>query len=146
VIPTAALLSGSEGNYVYLVKPGEPPADLQPANAGAQEGSPRQRGAKAGDGPAQKQPPFYVVAQPVKVDLTEGSQVILSGGVKAGDPIVVDGQEKLRSGSRVIPKEATNPNGPRAVNPNRADTGVGSESQSGNRPQGGQPRTGGQQP
>lgn len=146
VIPTAALLSGSEGNYVYLVKPGEPPADLQPPNAGAPEGANRQGGTKAGPGSAQKQPPFYVVAQPVKVDLTEGSQVILSGGVKAGDPIVVDGQEKLRSGSRVIPKEAINPNGPRAVNPNRADTGVGSESQSGNRPQGGQPRTGGQQP
>lgn len=146
VIPTAALLSGSEGNYVYMVKPGDPPADLQPANPGASEGGSRQGGANAGAGAAQNQPHFYVVAQPVKVDLTEGSQVILSGGVTAGDTIVVDGQEKLRSGSRVIPRQAVNPNGPRSVNPNRADTGVGSESQSGNRPQGGQARTGGQQP
>ena len=38
VIPAAALLSGSQGNFVYLVKPGDPPADLQDASrpAGAQ--------------------------------------------------------------------------------------------------------------
>jgi multidrug efflux system membrane fusion protein len=64
----------------------------------------------------------------VTVDLTEGSQIILSGGVKAGDVIVIDGQEKLRNGSRVVPRQASNPNGPRAMNPNRADTGVGAPS------------------
>ncbi len=86
------------------------------------------------------------MAQTVKVDLTEGAQVILSGGVKPGDSIVVDGQEKLRSGSRVIPRQATNPNGPRAVNPNRADTGVGADNttkqDSSDRPRG---RSGGSQ-
>jgi membrane fusion protein, multidrug efflux system len=41
------------------------------------------------------------------VELTEGTQVILNGGVNPGDPIVVDGQEKLRNGSRVIPRQAT---------------------------------------
>jgi len=145
VIPTAALLSGSEGNYVYLVKPGDPPAELQASNPGANEGAGRKTGANAGGGANQNQPHFYAVAQPVKVDLTEGSQVILSGGVTPGETIVVDGQEKLRSGSRVIPRQAVNPNGPRSVNPNRADTGVAPESQSGNR-QGSQARTGGQQP
>jgi multidrug efflux system membrane fusion protein len=146
VIPSAALLSGSEGNYVYMVKPGDPPAELQASNPGAKENSGRRGGAKAGDAASQNQPHFYVVAQPVKVDLTEGSQVILSGGVKPGDTIVVDGQEKLRSGSRVIPRQSANPNGPRAVNPNREDTGVVSDSQSDNRQQGKQDRTGGQQP
>jgi multidrug efflux system membrane fusion protein len=149
VIPTAALLSGSQGNYVYLVKPGEPPADLQPTNtASARKAG--AAGSKRAGGPGQNQPPFYVVAQTVKVDLTEGSQVILSSGVTPGASIVVDGQEKLRSGSRVIPRQATNPNGPRAVNPNRADTGVGSNSADGqgsnDRPQGRQGRAGGQQP
>jgi RND family efflux transporter, MFP subunit len=140
VIPAAAMLSGSLGNFVYLVKPGEPPADLQAANrpAGAQGGGKagrsRSGGAGQGSGPGagagagaggQKQDPYYVEARTVTVDLTEGSQVILSGGVKAGDVIVVDGQEKLRNGSRVVPRQAANPNGPRAVNPNRADSGVG---------------------
>jgi multidrug efflux system membrane fusion protein len=40
------------------------------------------------------------------VELTEGAQVILNGGVKAGDQIVVDGQEKLKNGSKVFPKTA----------------------------------------
>jgi multidrug efflux system membrane fusion protein len=136
VIPAAALLSGAQGSFVYLVKPGEPPAELQAANrpAGAQGAA---KGGRGGAGAApgaganpngQKQAPFYAEARTVTVDLTEGSQIILSGGVKAGDVIVVDGQEKLRNGSRVVPRQASNPNGPRAVNPNRADTGVGAAS------------------
>jgi multidrug efflux system membrane fusion protein len=49
---------------------------------------------------------FYVEAQTVNVELTEGTQVILNGGVKPGDQIVVDGQEKLKNGSKVFPKTA----------------------------------------
>ena len=170
VIPAAALLSGSQGNFVYLVKPGDPPADLQNANGGAgapaggQAGGKTGRGNRGGAGAGagvggQNQPHFYVEARTVKVDLTEGTQVILTGGVNPGDPIVVDGQEKLRNGSRVIPKQSANPNGPRAVNPNRADTGVGAvheeqqqpsrperQPNSGQQPQPGQDRTGGRQP
>jgi multidrug efflux system membrane fusion protein len=168
VIPAAALLSGSQGSFVYLVKPGDPPADLQNANrpAGAQgsgkagrgnRGAAGSAGAGPGTGPgtgAQNQPHFYVEARTVKVDLTEGTQIILTSGVNPGDTVVVDGQEKLRNGSRVIPKQATNPNGPRAVNPNRADTGVGVTPQGRDTQQnpgqqaqpGRQGRTGGQQP
>ncbi|WP_051978643.1 efflux RND transporter periplasmic adaptor subunit [Edaphobacter aggregans] len=158
VIPAAALLSGSQGSFVYVVKPGDPPADLKGANP-ADAGKAGRKGAgaapEAGAGAgAQNQPHFYVEARPVKVDLTEGSQIILTGGVQSGEPIVVDGQEKLREGSRVIPRQAANPNGPRAVNPNRADTGVGAASQpqqnQSNPSQGAQSgrqgRAGGQQP
>jgi len=157
VIPAAAMLSGSQGNFVYLVKPGEPPADLQAANrpAGAQGGGKAGRsrsesagkGAGAGAGPGgQKQDPYYVEARTVTLDLTEGSQVILSGGVKAGDVIVVDGQEKLRNGSRVNPRQAANPNGPRAVNPNRADSGVGAPTpRDADQPKSGPPNTDQQQ-
>jgi multidrug efflux system membrane fusion protein len=49
---------------------------------------------------------YYVEAQPVTVALTEGTQVILNGGVKPGDQIVVDGQEKLKNGSKVFPRTA----------------------------------------
>jgi multidrug efflux system membrane fusion protein len=150
VVPSAALLNGSQGNYVYLVKPGDPPADLQtaPPAAGQRQGKAGRgasgSGGSGGTGPAQNQPHFYVVAQTVQVDLTEGAQVILSSGVNPGDPIVVDGQEKLRNGSRVIPRQSSNPNGPRAVNPNRAATGVGTgDKDSTQQPQG---RSGGQQP
>jgi len=163
VIPAAALLSGAQGNYVYVVKPGDPPANLQdasrPAGGGARGASKGQRkgGDSAGAGQAggqqngQPRQPFYVEAAPVKVDLTEGNQIILTSGVTAGDPIVVDGQEKLRNGSRVIPRQATNPNGPRAVNPNRAATGIGATAagqadQQNSGQQGRQGRTGGQQP
>lgn len=132
VIPAAALLTGSQGNYVYTVKPGEPPAELQesaaPAGHKGAKSNHSGAGNSAGSGQGRKQAPFYVEATPVKVDLTEGAQVILNSGVKAGDTVVVDGQEKLRNGSRVSPKQSSNPNGPRAVNPNRADTGVGADS------------------
>jgi membrane fusion protein, multidrug efflux system len=96
VIPVAALQTGTQGNFVYLLKEGQPPANLVEK--------------KSTDMPlpqlAENQSNYYVEAQTVNVELTEGTQVILNGGVKAGDQIVVDGQEKLKNGSKVFPKTA----------------------------------------
>jgi multidrug efflux system membrane fusion protein len=132
VIPAAALLSGSSGNFVYVVKPGDPPAELQTVRPEVSDGSGKNRrqpgatksGADAAGDAQKNQPKFYAESRTVKVDLTEGTQIILASGLKADESIVVDGQEKLRNGSRVIPRKAENPNGPRAINPNRAATGV----------------------
>ena len=96
VIPAAALQTGTQGNFVYLLKQGQPPADLVEK--------------KNTDMPLPQLPEnqsnYYVEAQTVNVALTEGTQVILNGGVKPGDQIVVDGQEKLKNGSKVFPKTA----------------------------------------
>jgi multidrug efflux system membrane fusion protein len=96
VIPAAALQTGSQGNFVYLLKQGQPPANLVEK--------------KSTDVPLpdlpENQSNYYVEAQTVNVALTEGTQVILNGGVKPGDQIVVDGQEKLKNGSKVFPKAA----------------------------------------
>ena len=116
VVPAAALQTGAKGAFLYVVRPGDPPPDKQPQtniNAadgkGAAPASGGRTGSKraGGGGPEQPQGPnAWVEAVPVKVDLTEGSQVILASGVKAGEQIVVDGQERLRDGSRVIPHES----------------------------------------
>jgi len=94
VIPAAALQSGTQGNFVYLLKEGQPPAELVEK--------------KNTDVPLPQLPEnqtnFYVEAQPVTVGLTEGAQVILNGGLKPGDQIVVDGQERLKNGSKVFPR------------------------------------------
>jgi membrane fusion protein, multidrug efflux system len=94
VIPASALQTGSQGNFVYLLKEGQPPADLVVK--------------KNTDQPLpdlpENQSNYYVLAQPVKVELTEGTQVILSGGVKPGDQVVVDGQERLKTGAKVFPR------------------------------------------
>ena len=92
VIPAAALQTGSQGSFVYLVRKGQPPPELrQPTPTGT---------------PATVQPAtaadFYVVTQPVKIDVTEGSQLIVASGLHPGDQIVIDGQERLRNGSRVV--------------------------------------------
>ena len=125
VIPAAALQTGTQGNFVYLVHPGDPPANLQNnAGGGAPQSGRRSRrasgaadsggapagaaGAGAGNGGGkQNQQPFWAEARPVTVDVTEGAQVILKDGVAVGDSVVVDGQEKLRNGSRVSPTKAT---------------------------------------
>jgi len=126
VIPAAALQSGTQGNFVFLVHPGDPPANLltNGSDSAAQGGrrgrraasgasgstpaSPAAAGAGAGNGGGAKQhQPFWAEARPVTVDVTEGTQVILKDGVVVGDSVVVDGQEKLRNGSKVIPAQAT---------------------------------------
>ncbi len=115
VVPAAALQSGTQGNFVFLVHPGDPPANLQTngSDSGAQ-GSRRggrratgAAGAGAGNGGGAKHQPFWAEARPVTVDVTEGTQVILKDGVAVGDSVVVDGQEKLRNGSKVVPSQAT---------------------------------------
>jgi multidrug efflux system membrane fusion protein len=99
VIAAAALQTGSQGNFVYLLKEGQPPVDpVELKNAG---------GGYPANLDERNKSNYYVAAQPVKVELTEGTQVILSAGVKPGDQIVVDGQEKLKNGSRVIPRQAS---------------------------------------
>ena len=96
VIPAAALQTGTQGNFVYLLKEGQPPAELVEK--------------KNTDVPLPQLPEnqtnFYVEAQPVIVGLTEGAQVILNSGLKPGDQIVVDGQERLKNGSKVFPRTA----------------------------------------
>jgi multidrug efflux system membrane fusion protein len=96
VIPASALQTGTQGNFVYLLREGQPPANLVEK--------------KNTDTPlpelAENQSNYYVEAQPVNVALTEGAQVILNGGVKPGDQIVVDGQERLKNGSKVFPRTA----------------------------------------
>ena len=113
VIPATALQTGTQGNFVYLLKQGEPPANLVE---------------KKSDGPPMIELPenktnYYVEAQTVNVELTEGTQVILNGGVKPGDQIVVDGQEKLKNGSKVFPRTAP----AKAADKTTAELGMASE-------------------
>lgn len=98
VIAAAALQTGSQGNFVYLLKQGQPPLDpIEAKNSALKAGLPQPENSKSS---------YYVEARPVKVELTEGSQVILAAGLQPGDQIVIDGQEKLKNGSRVVPHQA----------------------------------------
>jgi multidrug efflux pump subunit AcrA (membrane-fusion protein) len=45
--------------------------------------------------------------QSVKVDLTEGTTVILNSGLKQGDLVVTDGADKLRAGMKVDARQMT---------------------------------------
>src|SRR4029077_19140340 len=70
--------------------------------------------------------------QPVKVDLTQGNVALIATGVSVGDQVVVDGQERLQSGTPVEVHDAS-PSAPAGGsigsgvapgnNSNRSDTG-----------------------
>jgi multidrug efflux system membrane fusion protein len=129
VVPASAIQTGNQGTFVFLLKQGTPPAGAGGGRAGgrrggggggaagsgqvasgapatavpgaAAAGSPG-GGGRAGRGGANG-PAYYVVAQPVQVDVTEGTQVILTSGVNPGDQVVIDGQERLLPNSKVTP-------------------------------------------
>lgn len=42
--------------------------------------------------------------RPVQIALTQGSTVVIASGLKGGDKVVTDGQEKLQAGMRVAPQ------------------------------------------
>ncbi|HZU09844.1 MAG TPA: MdtA/MuxA family multidrug efflux RND transporter periplasmic adaptor subunit [Pseudacidobacterium sp.] len=70
--PTAAVQHGTDGDFVWIVKPDK-----------------------------------TVAVQPVKVDVTEGTTVIFSDGLKPGDQVVTDGADKLREGTKVDARPMT---------------------------------------
>jgi multidrug efflux system membrane fusion protein len=78
VLPTAAILHGPQGAFVYLVK-----ADKT------------------------------VEARTVTVSLTQGTITTVTAGLKPGDAVVTDGQDKLQTGSTIEPRNGgpSNPSG-----------------------------------
>lgn len=68
IVPTTAVVHGSQGTYVYAVQSDK-----------------------------------TVKSHPVTVVQTTGNSVGLSAGVNVGDVVVIDGQDKLQDGSKVIP-------------------------------------------
>jgi multidrug efflux system membrane fusion protein len=97
VVPTAAVSSGTQGQYVFVVNSGVTPESkrknlptpLQEALANKQQG--------LGN--------YHVETQLVHVDYPLGVTSVLSdGALKPGQQLVVDGQEKLVDGSMVAPQ------------------------------------------
>jgi len=115
VMPAAAIQNGASGSFVYLLKKGAPPKQSGDDDSTGGAGAGGKGAAKAAGGPAAAagdpadaapKQPYYVDVQNVVVDVTEGTQVILKSGLNAGDQVVVDGQEKLKKYSKVIPAAA----------------------------------------
>ncbi len=127
VVPTAAIESGNQGDYVFVVNPGPTPPDkiknlpgqtsttattsggksmrsAQPSDEDEQQGSGNARGGRNG----QPRQPFHADVIPVKVDFTIGTNSVLSNttNLKPGEQVVVDGQEKLVDGAPVTPSQA----------------------------------------
>ena len=107
VVPSAAVQTGSQGSYVYVVRDGNPPAELEQTHAASRAAGKRRAAGGAG---ANTGAPHYVVVQPIRIDLTEGTQTVVDEGLKASDLVVIDGTEKLRNGSRVLPRVVQNVN------------------------------------
>jgi membrane fusion protein, multidrug efflux system len=66
VVPTAAILRGPQGTFVYLAKPDK-----------------------------------TVEARSVTISITQGDTTGIAKGLKPGDTVVTDGQDKLQTGSRI---------------------------------------------
>src|SRR5580658_356521 len=85
VLPTAAILRGPQGTFVYLVKPDN-----------------------------------TVEARTVTLAFAQGNTTDISSGVKPGDTVVTDGQDKLQTGSKIEPRSGSpgnNASGSGAVPP-----------------------------
>jgi multidrug efflux system membrane fusion protein len=98
VVPAAAVQHSPDNDYVWLVKPAAPDSPQQTTEDGATP--------KAGDNGvpnARKDTPGSgtVVMQPVVIDTTQGSMVILKSGLEANQEVVVDGADKLQNGAKV---------------------------------------------
>jgi multidrug efflux system membrane fusion protein len=50
-----------------------------------------------------------VTIQPVTIAMTQGNIALISSGLQEGQQVVTEGQDKLQSGSLVVPKNPTAP-------------------------------------
>ncbi|AFL86992.1 RND family efflux transporter, MFP subunit [Terriglobus roseus DSM 18391] len=95
--------SGSSGN-TGAESSGGGPVGGGPGGGASSAAGGRRSGGAAGSGPQTNYP--VRVAQ-VVVDSSQGTDVIIKSGLKAGDQVVTDGTEKLQAGSRVVPHPST---------------------------------------
>jgi multidrug efflux system membrane fusion protein len=74
--------------------------------------------------------------QPVKVDLTQGNIALIANGISVGDQVVVDGQERLQTGTPVDVHSASQdaPGGAPSATPGNGGLGVGNGSNQAGRP------------
>ena len=130
-VPAAALQTGTQGSFVYVVDmdhPISPEQTQEMANksdaasrrvksaagsgAGTQTNAPSStdsgsgKGGRSGSNAALRQTSYPVQQRPVQVDLTQGTTVIVRSGVRPGERVVTDGEEKLTATSKVIPRAA----------------------------------------
>ncbi len=148
IIPAAAVQTGSNGSYVYVIDMQHPIAPAPAAGAdgksnaansqsnppvadntgaptgstgttpstgtgtaagtaegGSGKGSGRGGNHAAGGG-GSRQTSYPVHTRPIVIDLTQGNTVVIHSGVQPGDRVVTDGEEKLKDGSKVLPRPA----------------------------------------
>jgi multidrug efflux system membrane fusion protein len=171
VVPTAAIQTGTQGSFVFVVHDGagKPVAGTGggsgkhkggAAAAGGASGSADaaaktdgKDGKGKGDGGPPPGPPKHVNSVNVTVDFVQGSNSILSAGaVNAGDLVVVDGQEKLTDESNVTPQTAPATGGKNAkgigasAGSTNASPGANSGTPSPSSPGTGAPTNGGSRP
>jgi multidrug efflux system membrane fusion protein len=113
VVPAAAVQHSTDNDYVWLVKPdtNPTPADSNPANSGTTDrpgalhtarGDGSAAGGNSGTESGGPRPGSgTVVMQPIVIDTTQGSMVILKSGLEANQQVVVDGADKLQNGAKV---------------------------------------------
>jgi multidrug efflux system membrane fusion protein len=82
IVPTAAIQRGPQGTYVYA----------------------------AAKDPASKETSAKI--SPVTIAQTTGNSVGLSAGLNPGDIVVIDGQDKLQDGTKIIPSPASGSSAP----------------------------------
>jgi membrane fusion protein, multidrug efflux system len=92
VVPAAAIQHSPEGDYVWLVKPtSNPSSEAGQQNTAGENSAPGKVTPGSGT----------VVMQPVVIDTTQGSMVVLKSGLQANQQVVVDGADKLQNDAKV---------------------------------------------
>jgi len=114
VVPSAAIQTGSQGTFVWVVQeqavtpqPGDPAPQKKADPKAGQQGDPK--------GDPQPTTEWVAKMQPVKIALAEGQLTILDNGLAAGQKVVVDGADRLRQDAKVVvsaPRPHSNAAGP----------------------------------
>ncbi|MFC6645893.1 efflux RND transporter periplasmic adaptor subunit [Granulicella cerasi] len=114
LIPTAAIQSGTQGDYVFVVNDGPTPENKKKNMPATSKGEKAGKSDDTSTADSNDNKPKYHADQvPVHVDFVIGTMSVLKDGeLNGGQQVVVDGQEKLVDGNNVTPTAAKTPPAP----------------------------------
>jgi membrane fusion protein, multidrug efflux system len=95
VVPSKAIVRGSDGPFVYALTQADAPANPSSKTIPPGTDTSKQFPAK------QASPAFVAAVRPVTLGVSQGEFTQIAAGLQAGDEVVVSGTDRLREGAQV---------------------------------------------
>ncbi|WP_428374567.1 efflux RND transporter periplasmic adaptor subunit [Lichenicoccus sp.] len=102
LVPTNAVQTGPEGQFVYVVRRGTAASEAAPAPPNPKPDAAKPEAAKPEAAKPAGRASDTVTVRNITAGVSSSAETVITSGLQAGEVVVTDGTEHLREGSRVV--------------------------------------------